>query len=272
MNFDLSPRRSLSDAGAQFPDVLDNFESQWVGPVKFIARSPQAACDIVIALSQESLGRHVHLANAYTVALADKNDDYREVLASPALNFPDGKPLTWVSRLRGHSPRLQQVRGPQLFLDVFDRGRTQGVKHFLLGSTPDVLYALQKELSARFPGIEIVGVESPPFRRLSGRELDDQDERIASSGAHIVWVGLGTPKQDVEAQRLASSLPVLAIAIGAAFDFAAGTLPSAPAWMTRSGLEWVYRFAKEPRRLWKRYVFGNVRFIKAAATPRSGGW
>ena len=208
--------------------------------------------------------QHVHLANAYTVALADESLDYRAVLAPPALNFPDGKPLSWASRLRRDSPRLEQVRGPQLFLDVFDEGRTHGIRHFLLGSTEEVLGLLRDELTTRFPGVEIVGSESPAFRALDHEELEAQDLRILQSGAQIVWVGLGTPKQDIEAQRLASRLPVVAVAVGAAFDFTAGTIPESPEWMKRIGLEWLFRLASEPRRLWKRYLFGNVRFLKAS--------
>ena len=112
--------------------------------------------------------------------------------------------------------------------------------------------------------MRIVGVESPPFRVLSADELAQQDDRVLSSGADIVWVGLGTPKQDIESERLAAALPIVAVAVGAAFDFTAGTLQEAPAWMKSVGLEWFYRLIKEPRRLWKRYVFGNLRFLKAA--------
>lgn len=245
----------------------ESVKSHWVGPVEFVSSTPQEACDYIITISKEGRGRHVHLANAYTVALADKSLDYRAVLASPALNFPDGKPIGWVSALRRHSPRLKQVRGPQLFLDVFDQGRAHSVKHFLLGSTPQVLSLLELELAARFPGIEIVGSESPPFRKLTAAELQSQDARVRATGAQIVWVGLGTPKQDMEAQRLADELPVVAVAVGAAFDFAAGTLRPAPQWMTTIGFEWVYRFICEPRRLWRRYVFGNLRFLRAALAP-----
>ena len=238
--------------------------SQWVGGVEFVPSSPQGACNAVISIARQGLGRHVHLANAYTIALADKSTDYRHVLAAPALNFPDGKPIGWVSSMRGQSPRLEQVRGPQLFLDVFDQGRSHGIKHYLLGSTPDVLISLERELSRRFPGISLVGTASPPFRAMTAAEFKDQDEQIRASGAQIVWVGLGTPKQDIEAKRLAGSLPIVAIAIGAAFDFAAGTLSEAPAWSRKFGVEWCFRFAQEPKRLWRRYLFGNARFLKAA--------
>lgn len=238
--------------------------SHRVGSVEFVSATPQGACDQVIAIAKKGPGRHVHLANAYTVALADKSLAYREFFAAPALNFPDGKPIAWISALRGHSPRLAQVRGPKLFLDVFDQGRSNDIRHYLLGSTPEVLDSLEGRLTTRFPGVAIVGSESPPFRQLSATELKEQDARILASGAHIVWVGLGTPKQDEEAQRLANSLPVVAIAIGAAFDFAAGTTSEAPTWMVTVGLEWFYRLSHEPRRLWRRYLFGNARFLKAA--------
>lgn len=243
-------------------------DSHWVGPVKFVSSDPARASAHVLAVAGQRVGVHVHLANAYTVALADQSAEYCDVLAEPALNFPDGKPIGWVSKFRQHSPRLNQVRGPQLFLDVFDKGRQTGIKHFLLGSTPDVLIHLTANLERDYPGVDIVGVESPPFRALTVGELASQDEQIKASGAHIVWVGLGTPKQDIEARRLAGVMPVTAIAIGAAFDFAAGTLTQAPVWMQTVGLEWLFRFASEPRRLWRRYLFGNVRFLKAAFLTR----
>jgi N-acetylglucosaminyldiphosphoundecaprenol N-acetyl-beta-D-mannosaminyltransferase len=152
---------------------------------------------------------------------------------------------------------------------VFDNGRRHGIQHFLLGSTPAVLHSLARELQTRFPGVDIVGMESPPFRPLTESERQHQDRRIRNSEAHVVWVGLGTPKQDIEARRLAAHLPVVAIGIGAAFDFTAGTAQLAPAWMSNVGLEWFYRLVKEPRRLWKRYIFGNLRFLKSALLPRT---
>lgn len=243
---------------------LEILSRHWVGSVEFVVTSPSRAVDHVISMAVKGGGRHVHLANAYTVALADKSSDYRKILASPAVNFADGKPIGWVSALRGQSPRLEQVRGPQLFLDVFDRGRAQNVRHYLLGSTPEVLALLQQNLLTQFPGVSVVGMESPPFRKLTKIETASQDLRIAKSGAQIVWVGLGTPKQDIEALRIAATIPVVVVAIGAAFDFTAGTLAEAPKWMRRLGLEWVFRLSREPRRLWRRYLFGNVRFLKAA--------
>jgi N-acetylglucosaminyldiphosphoundecaprenol N-acetyl-beta-D-mannosaminyltransferase len=156
-----------------------------------------------------------------------------------------------------------------LFVNVLAAGQAARIKHYLLGSTPETLEAMQREIAQRFPEALIVGTDSPPFRELTEAERQDQRDRITFSGAQIVWVGLGTPKQDVEAAALANSLPVIAIAVGAAFDFVAGTVEEAPDWMQRSGTEWIHRFAQEPGRLWQRYLVGGPRFVKAVITRRS---
>ncbi|GAA5193163.1 hypothetical protein GCM10023346_17170 [Arthrobacter gyeryongensis] len=149
-----------------------------------------------------------------------------------------------------------------------DIGRNSNVKHFLLGSTNDTLRKLNEELTSRYPGIEIVGQLSPPFRDQSPSELAAQDKFISDSEAQIVWVGLGTPKQDFEVLRLANRLPVVAVAVGAAFDFVAGTKKEAPVWIRKIGFEWLFRLLSEPRRLWRRYLFGNFEFLRA--TLRNG--
>ncbi len=236
---------------------------QRVAGIAFRASTPEDATNWIVRTARSGAGRHVHLLNAYSLALADANPQYRATILADAVNFPDGRPVSWASRVRRHDPPLQQVRGPGLFLDVLDAGRERKLRHYLLGSTPDVLELLRARIERDFPGAVLVGCESPPFREMTANELDERDRRIAACGADIVWVGLGTPKQDFEAQRLAASAPVVAVAVGAAFDFAAGTVREAPPWMSPLGLEWVYRLATEPRRLWRRYVFGNPRFIRA---------
>lgn len=215
-----------------------------------------------LAVTCKDTAQHVHLVNAYTLALADSDPEYAQLLSSDSINFPDGRPLSVVSKMMGQRPPLQQVRGPKLFLDVFDVGRNYGVKHYLLGSSTQVLEKLQHNLLRRFPGCQIVGVESPPYRVLSAEELKAQDERITRVRPDIVWVGLGTPKQDREAKRIAQTTGIMSIAVGAAFDFAAGEVREAPGWMTKLCLEWLFRFCTEPRRLWRRYVFGNLKFLQ----------
>lgn len=238
-----------------------------VGSVPFVARAPRAAAqDLVDAavLAGRTRGEHVHLANAYSIALGHTRQEVAAVLDERCgWNLPDGKPVMWVSSLRRDEGRLHQVRGPQFMLDVIDLGRAAGLKHYLLGGSPETLELLEGKLQELFPGVLIAGADSPPFRTPTVGELVDRDQRIAESGAHVVWVGLGTPKQDLEALRLATSLPVLAVAVGAAFDFAAGTLKPAPHWVGTIGFEWLWRMLAEPRRLWRRYTFGNVQFIAA---------
>jgi N-acetylglucosaminyldiphosphoundecaprenol N-acetyl-beta-D-mannosaminyltransferase len=145
---------------------------------------------------------------------------------------------------------------------VIDVGRTTGARHYLYGSTPDVLYALSLAIDARWPGTEITGAESPPFRELSEEELKESVRRAESSGATIVWVGMGTPKQDLLVNRMSTLSDLTFVAIGAAFDFIAGTKSQAPRWMMRMGMEWLYRLVSEPRRLWKRYLVYNIKFVR----------
>jgi N-acetylglucosaminyldiphosphoundecaprenol N-acetyl-beta-D-mannosaminyltransferase len=218
-------------------------------------------------------GSDVHLCNAYTLALADRNPELRAVLQRAALNLPDGQPVVWANQLlhRGTPLPATRVYGPDLFLDVFRLSQDEGVRHFLLGSTPEVLDAMTAELRWRFPRARIAGVCSPPFRPLGPGELDAQRQHILASGADLVWVGLGTPKQDLHAARLAAALPVVCVAVGAAFDFVAGSKPQAPRWMRRGGLEWTFRLGCEPRRLWRRYLFGNSRFVLGVARQAAGG-
>ena len=207
----------------------------------------------------------VHLCNAYVLALADVSPTYKGMLNESGLNLADGLPIIWANRVfhRGQPAPKDRVRGTDLFLDVIAAGTEQQVRHYLLGSTPEVLEALSENLRRLHPRALIVGTESPPFRELNETEREEQVKRLSESGAQIVWVGLGTPKQDFEAARLARQIPAVFVAVGAAFDFVAGNKREAPMWMQRSGLEWAHRLMSEPRRLWRRYLFGNARFVGA---------
>lgn len=202
------------------------------------------------------------LVNSYTFALADTDPNYQALLEGPGVNLPDGKPLVAaLNRLDRGSQRFGQVRGPSFFERCLDEGRALGVRHFFLGGSVDLLESLKDVVDRRSPGAQIVGMISPPFRPLTDIERVHQDSEIKSSEPHVVWVGLGTPKQDFEAQRICDSLGVTTAAVGAAFEFAAGTKPEAPEWIRRLSLEWLFRMISEPRRLWRRYLFGNTRFI-----------
>lgn len=239
-------------------------------PITACSRGAASARILEVASSELKAGFDVHLCNAYTLALADKNRAIRAMLCSSALNLPDGMSVVWAIRFLYRSAGLphERVYGPDLFLDVFEQGQAIGLRHYLLGGAPHVLEDLHAELTHRFPQAKIVGFESPPFRELTAAEKHEQMHRITASGAQIVWLGLGTPKQDWVAADLAGRHPAVFVAVGAAFDFIAGTTRQAPTWMRSNGLEWVHRLATEPRRLWKRYLFGNARFVSTAIRHR----
>ncbi|MFG2332750.1 WecB/TagA/CpsF family glycosyltransferase [Streptomyces sp. NPDC048604] len=234
--------------------------------VPVAAVTPAAATAHLVQLALAREAADVHLCNAYTLALADVDPGLRQVLRHARLNLPDGQGVVWANRLahRDRNVPPRRVYGPDLLLDVVRTGQEAELTHYLLGSTPSVLDRLADRLVARFPRARIVGAEAPPFRDLTDAERLAQAERIASSGAHIVWVGLGTPKQDHEAAHLAALHPAVYVAVGAAFDFISGNKPQAPLWMQRNGLEWLFRLGSEPRRLARRVLWGHPRFIWAA--------
>jgi N-acetylglucosaminyldiphosphoundecaprenol N-acetyl-beta-D-mannosaminyltransferase len=199
--------------------------------------------------------------NVHSVMSARRDPALAEALRSADIATPDGVPLVWTLR-RTARPDQQRVYGPDLMrLALIDEvGR--GWKHYLYGSTPETLARLVRSIEEFAPNAVIVGAHSPPFRALTAEDDQADAERIRSSGADIVWVGLGMPKQELWMHRMAGSLPGMALAgVGAAFDFLAGVVDEAPQWMQRAGLEWLYRLGKEPRRLWRRYVWNNPAFV-----------
>jgi N-acetylglucosaminyldiphosphoundecaprenol N-acetyl-beta-D-mannosaminyltransferase len=204
----------------------------------------------------------VRFANAYTIALSASDPAYRSLLLGPGVNLPDGVPVGLLVGLKGrHGVRAGQVRGPSFFRRVLDEGRVTGLRHYLLGATPAGLQALSSTIGREFPGAILTGVWAPPFGSMDEALLQDAAGRIAAAAPDVVWVALGTPKQDFFCAELTRRSGVTTVGIGAAFDFVAGTVPEAPVLLRRLGLEWLYRLISEPRRLWRRYLFGNVRFL-----------
>ncbi|WP_176475354.1 WecB/TagA/CpsF family glycosyltransferase [Kocuria sp. WN036] len=181
-------------------------------------------------------------------------------LRGAATNYPDGKPLYWIGRFMRRDRNFSQVRGPGLFQEVIFRS-TPEIRHFFLGATPEVLSELERAVKRLNPQINIVGLDSPPYSAADRFEWNRRNEAINASDANLVWVGLGTPKQDLEAQRLTEETMITTVAVGAAFDFLAGNTKEAPVWMQKAGFEWLFRLLSEPRRLWRRYLLGNIKFI-----------
>jgi N-acetylglucosaminyldiphosphoundecaprenol N-acetyl-beta-D-mannosaminyltransferase len=211
----------------------------------------------------------VHFCAAHPTVEARSDGGYREILNRGALNVPDGMPVAWAARMFGSS--TERLAGTDAMGLTIGWGLDRGLGHYLYGSTPETLRRLRAQLEARYPGIRIVGAESPPFRSLSEGEVEDAAGRIREAGADALWVGLGAPKQDLMAFRLRTkgAAPVI-LCVGAAFDFVAGPKDRAPVWMQRSGLEWAHRLGSEPGRLWKRYLVGNTRFVAGVARDRFG--
>lgn len=229
--------------------------------VAVAATRPEMAVDELISRATgDAPATPYRLVNAFSFVVATRDGAYRALLRGSGVNLPDGGPLARVLD-RTYPSACEQVRGPQLFEDVLERGSESGLSHYFLGGSPETLDRLVEQVERRFPRAHIAGVFSPPFRTLTADELAAQDELIKRSGANLVWVGLGTPKQDFEAARVVESLGITAVAVGAAFDFTAGTKSSAPPWMRRTHLEWLFRLATEPRRLWRRYLIGNPIFL-----------
>lgn len=226
---------------------------------------PVGATDALLA-SRYGRPRRTHLCNAYTLSLAMRDHGYRDLLNAADLNFSDGHYLAKVGRRRGQTAMTERVYGPELMFNTMDRGRRTGLKHYLYGTTPETIARLRAALEEKLPGVAIVGAESPPFRPLTDEESAELTERVHKAEPDVFWVGLGTPRQDQFVGQYAERLGCTLVPVGAAFDFWSGTKPMAPAFVRKHGLEWAYRLATEPRRLWKRYLVGNTMFVYGALT------
>lgn len=212
----------------------------------------------------EQRGVAVHLCNAWTLAYGLKDPAHADRVDSGDLNLPDGMPLVWLGKRFG-LPINNRVYGPDLMSQTLDQGRINGLRHYLYGTTEETLSQLQERLETRFPGAQIVGSEAPPFRPSTRIEEQSLADRIRDSQADVVWIGLGTPQQDELVHRLRPEVPAVLIPVGAAFDFLAGNKSQAPMWMQQRGLEWLFRLCSEPKRLWRRYLIGNLMFVRGAA-------
>jgi N-acetylglucosaminyldiphosphoundecaprenol N-acetyl-beta-D-mannosaminyltransferase len=212
-----------------------------------------------------SRGRgYVCVCNVHTVMASAEDAELRSALLGSSINVPDGQPLVWAINLLGHSLGAR-VYGPELMARACARGAQNGQRLYLYGGrNQGGLVQLALNLRQRFPGVKIVGGYSPPHRPLTDDERGAVIREINGSRADVVWVGIGVPKQEkwMAQMRDALEAPVL-VGVGAAFDFHAGLVPQAPNWIQESGLEWAYRLAHEPRRLWRRYMRYNPRFVNA---------
>lgn len=216
----------------------------------------------------ENEPHYVCIFTVHSVMECQDDPQMLRIAKGAGMCTPDGMPLVWLSRKAGHD-KVSRVYGPDLMLELAERSAQTGHRHFFYGGMPGVADELAETLTVRFPGLQVAGTHTPPMQSKGEIESEDTIRKINDSGADIVWCGLGTPKQDYWVANHLSLLnaPVL-IAVGAAFDFHTGRVKQAPAWMQRNGLEWFFRLTQDPRRLWKRYVVGNSRFVWNLARSR----
>lgn len=207
--------------------------------------------------------RVVCLSNVHVVVAASVDDDLRLAVNGADMAAPDGTPVAWMLRALGHRDQ-KRLAGPDLMLRYCAAAEQRGQKIFLFGSTPDTLERLQRRLRISYPRLEIAGAISPPFRPLTEDEDSEHVSQINASGAQVVFVGLGCPKQELWMHEHRGRIQAVMIGVGAAFDFHAGVVKRAPAWMQNAGLEWLHRLCSEPRRLWKRYMITNTVFLLRA--------
>jgi N-acetylglucosaminyldiphosphoundecaprenol N-acetyl-beta-D-mannosaminyltransferase len=211
---------------------------------------------------------YVCVTGVHGVMESQRDPELKRIHNESGLTTPDGMPMVWAGRRAG-AAHMSRVYGPDLMLALAERAAERGWRSFFYGGKEGVPDRLVERLRERYPAFISVGTYSPPFRPLTPEEDDEIVRRINASGADLVWVGLSTPKQERWMAAHVGRLDAAAmLGVGAAFDIHAGALPQAPRWMQQRGLEWLYRMAREPRRLWRRYLYNNPRFILGIArTP-----
>lgn len=205
-------------------------------------------------------GKYICVSNVHTTVMASENPEYLKVQNGAVMALPDGGPLSQYSRKMGYKD-AERVTGPDLMKKILSESAAKGWKHFFYGSTEETLARLQKVVNERYPGVEVCGMISPPFRPLSSEEDADIINRINEAKPDFVWVGLGAPKQENWMAEHQDKVKGLMIGVGAAFDYEVGNIKRAPAWMQKMNLEWLYRLMQDPRRLFLRYFKTNIKFL-----------
>lgn len=205
-------------------------------------------------------GKYICAANVHTTVTAHEDKDYRKVQNSSFLTLPDGKPLSVVGKKRGKS-LMGRVTGPDFLEEVLRKTENTEVKHYFYGTTQENLDCFMSVIKQAYPNLKIVGAEPSVFRPLSIQEEDELLERINESETDFVWVALGAPRQEIFCNKLSERTNAVWVAVGGALNVISGVIPRAPQWMQDHGLEWFYRFMKEPKRLFKRYFVTNSKFL-----------
>lgn len=218
------------------------------------------AIDKIVYWSALGECKIVCICNTHSVVTARSDYELADAIEKSDMATPDGAPVAAMLRLQGANGQ-RRINGPDLMLEVCRELSEKSISVFLYGGAPETLRLLNEFLKVKFPGLDVCGLYSPPFRDLTVEEDDLVVSMINSSGAGLVWVGLGCPKQEKWMNQHRDRVRAVMIGVGAAFDYHAGVIKRAPVWMQNYGLEWFYRLLKEPRRLWRRYFISNTYFF-----------
>jgi N-acetylglucosaminyldiphosphoundecaprenol N-acetyl-beta-D-mannosaminyltransferase len=257
-----TPLRPLTSVAAVVDPAVRGPATQELLGVPLALTDYERTMDWMDAAVAERRREYVCVAAVHTVMACAEDPELRAAVLGSSLTVPDGQPLVWAMNALGHD-LPSRVYGPELMARHCERSARTGTRMFLYGGrNQGALVQLALNLRTQYPGLKIVGGYAPPFRPLDSDEEAAVAGEINRSGADIVWVGIGVPKQEkwMAAMRERLDAPVL-VGVGAAFDFHAGLTAQAPNWIQSLGLEWLFRLATEPRRLWKRYLRYNPRFV-----------
>lgn len=235
--------------------------------IPMVIAGPEEAVTDVLKEKEKLAGQYISFANAHTTVMAHEDREFHEVQKGAFYVMPDGRPLSKLLRMRGYQ-QADQIAGPDFMERMMEATEHGEVSHYFYGGSEETIRALEKKLRERYPELSIAGMESPPFRPLTEAEELEMTERINDSGADFIWIGLGAPKQECFMAAHRGIFKGVMFGVGAAFDFHAKTVKRAPVWMQKCYLEWLYRLLQEPRRLWKRYVVTNTKFLLMILTYR----
>ena len=242
-------------------------EIQELFGIKYAVTDRAEAVPYVRERLDDLRGSYVCFSNVHTIVMALENEDYRKSLNKAAFTFPDGVPVARRLRRAG-AVKARRVAGPD-FMDAMLRSTSDGtVRHFFYGSTSETISKLEKSLKSRYPNIAIAGMYSPPFRELSEGEEKEIYDIISEAKPDIIWIGLGAPKQEYFMCSHLGRFDGVMFGVGAAFDFLAGTSKRAPKLIQKLSLEWLYRVVTDPRRLSKRYIITNSKYMLYCMTHR----
>ena len=244
---------------ATIPAYIRDDKFQVFGINYSIARVEEAVLHVINHLS-ELKGKYICFSNVHTTVMAKNDKEYADILNGAAFLFPDGTPIANREKNDGYIG-AERVAGPDFMSNMFRDTQDGKVSHYFYGSTDETLTKLRVNLERKYPGLNIKGMYSPPFRALSPEEDEEDIKRINDSGADIVWIGLGAPKQEKWMKAHEGKVDAVMMGVGAGFDFHAGTAKRAPLWVQRIGLEWLFRLFTDPKRLFKRYFATNIEFI-----------